>query len=370
MSLDLDIERVSVRLIDTVYACLLGVADWQLFLDQLNGMLPGGKSMFMFHDTVRNTGMLSLSSGIDEKIMASYREHFSAVNPWVSRVMALPIGIGIVSDSMSERSELRQTEFYWDYLRRLDCEACIGVTVMRDAARSFMISTLTKEGDANRNAPAASVLTRLQPHLKFAFEYYRGNTTAPAERSILDTAGIAMIAVGPRCTLVAANAVAREFLDKGEIVRTSPVGRVSIRNSEAEATMRQMLVMGSTSPRGFTFFDRTSKGKAKITVVRLNKDAAAEFFAGPTVGVLIDVIHMDAGEDVGGLVSRFRLTPAEARLVEALDRGGSVKDAAAAFNISEGTARQQLKSVFRKVGVTRQSELIRSMHDPMFTPHL
>lgn len=57
----------------------------------------------------------------------------------------------------------------------------------------------------------------------------------------------------------------------------------------------------------------------------------------------------------------FGLTPAEARLAARLKDGLSLKEAAADLNIAVNTARNQIKSVFEKLGVNRQSDLIRHL---------
>jgi DNA-binding CsgD family transcriptional regulator len=364
--MSLDIEKTSLELIDLVYACLLGEADWQLFLDRLSGMLPGGKSVFLFHDSARNQGAFSLASGLGEKEFADYNMHYSHRNPWMKKAAVRPVGLGVVSEQMLERSALLRTEYYSDFLRRIDCEAAVGVTVARDGSRAFNLSTITHQADTEKNVPAARVLTNVAPHLQRAFRHYRAAapTAASQQMTMLAAAGIGLVTVGPNATMTSANPVAMELIHRGEICSTSPLGALSVRNAEADTVMRQMLSAGS--PRHFTYHESTGNGRAKVTLVRLNRDPVAEFFAGPTVAVLIDIVHMDVGDVAANFSSRYRLTPAEARLAQALDRGTSLKEAAVAFGISEGTARQQLKSIFRKVGVNRQSELIRAMHDPAF----
>ncbi|PKQ07079.1 MAG: hypothetical protein CVT72_04440 [Alphaproteobacteria bacterium HGW-Alphaproteobacteria-11] len=57
----------------------------------------------------------------------------------------------------------------------------------------------------------------------------------------------------------------------------------------------------------------------------------------------------------------FGLTPAEARLAARLKDGLSLKEAAGELNIAVNTARNQIKSVFEKLGVNRQSDLIRHL---------
>ncbi|MDP4004352.1 helix-turn-helix transcriptional regulator [Methylobacterium sp. NEAU K] len=59
------------------------------------------------------------------------------------------------------------------------------------------------------------------------------------------------------------------------------------------------------------------------------------------------------------LQAAFRLTPAEARLAQALSGGTTLAEAANRFAITAATARSQLKAIFAKTGATRQSDLLR-----------
>jgi DNA-binding CsgD family transcriptional regulator len=57
------------------------------------------------------------------------------------------------------------------------------------------------------------------------------------------------------------------------------------------------------------------------------------------------------------LGSRFRLTPAEARIALGIARGEPLSDIADLHGITVQTARTQLKSVFSKTRTNRQTEL-------------
>jgi DNA-binding CsgD family transcriptional regulator len=61
------------------------------------------------------------------------------------------------------------------------------------------------------------------------------------------------------------------------------------------------------------------------------------------------------------LRTTFGLTPAESRLVVSVLNGNSVSGASRELNISKHTARSQLKTIFAKVGVHRQAELVRAV---------
>jgi DNA-binding CsgD family transcriptional regulator len=60
---------------------------------------------------------------------------------------------------------------------------------------------------------------------------------------------------------------------------------------------------------------------------------------------------------------RTTLTGAEIRIAMAIYEGKSVSEVAEIAGISAGTARQQLKSVFRKTGTGRQAALIAWMRN-------
>ena len=62
------------------------------------------------------------------------------------------------------------------------------------------------------------------------------------------------------------------------------------------------------------------------------------------------------------LMELFGWTPGETRLVFALMGGRSVQEVAADFDISIATARRQLRSIYRRAGVTSHADLLRAVH--------
>jgi DNA-binding CsgD family transcriptional regulator len=59
------------------------------------------------------------------------------------------------------------------------------------------------------------------------------------------------------------------------------------------------------------------------------------------------------------LTSLYNLTETEARLASGIAGGHSVESAAVSLHMRIATARSHLKSVFAKVGVNRQQDLVR-----------
>jgi DNA-binding CsgD family transcriptional regulator len=63
-------------------------------------------------------------------------------------------------------------------------------------------------------------------------------------------------------------------------------------------------------------------------------------------------------ESVRLLATAYRLSPAETRLLFTILGGRNLAEAATELNVSASTVKTQLKAIFRKTGVNRQSELI------------
>ncbi|RDJ05047.1 helix-turn-helix transcriptional regulator [Rhizobium grahamii] len=257
--------------------------------------------------------------------------------------------------------DLRKTEFYNDFMRGIGCEAGIGITVLRENCRSTIVTTMTSRADPAANMAAAHLLTQLHPHLRRVLSITRNHLAEwqHEQLSIFQAVGIGIILIGNNCTLKQTNEVARVVLDKGQLCSVNPCGRFFLRHAGANAALLQMLSVAA-EPKQFSYMADYQGRSAKVTLTRLSRDKATDFWGGPTVAVIIEVTKPLHPEPAVAS-QRFNLTPAEARLTGSLLEGKSLKEAAEGFGVAEGTTRQQLKSIFHKVGVSRQSELIRML---------
>ncbi len=77
---------------------------------------------------------------------------------------------------------------------------------------------------------------------------------------------------------------------------------------------------------------------------------------------LLAAAQCQAESDAALIRLQFALSPRQATLTALLVSGRSVKEAALALGITEGSARQYLKEIFRKTGARRQADLVRIVH--------
>lgn len=167
----------------------------------------------------------------------------------------------------------------------------------------------------------------------------------------------------------------------------SPRRRVSQASAGARATLEAGLgAIGADSLLSFEdpendyalerAIARSRAQPQSQTIVRLERDDSL----GPCFAYLVRARNLpqaaDADEDALALIfppseetgrlwaslrESFGLTPAETRLARKLKDGRSLKEAADELSVSVNTVRNQLRAIFDKMGLTRQSDLVRTL---------
>jgi DNA-binding CsgD family transcriptional regulator len=174
----------------------------------------------------------------------------------------------------------------------------------------------------------------------------------------LDLLQLGVILVDHEGQVVFANRSARSLLDERDGLTLGPEGLKATDSSTTRA-LRE-LVRGEPQDRGGALsLPRRSGPPLALLVSPLGSEAErltkprpvkALFLSDPARGG-------ETGEDT--LKRLYGLTAAEARLTQELIQGRTLDEAAAQLAISSNTARSQLRTVFSKTGVRRQSELVR-----------
>ena len=99
-------------------------------------------------------------------------------------------------------------------------------------------------------------------------------------------------------------------------------------------------------------------GQGRLMVEAVRLPASLRFFHSMAAAMLVVRPVEDHGDDLAGLLRKQSgLTAAELKVALALFEGQSLSDYAQSAGLSTGTARQQIKSVYRKTGTSRQNEL-------------
>ena len=175
------------------------------------------------------------------------------------------------------------------------------------------------------------------------------------------------------------------------VILLSPTGGVVGWNGAGEAVFRDRL--GVVESRGLRFFnpsnhealaharDRLADSRASQVIVKFvqAEDDDPHFaYMAPLSATPAEMIIDIPGADRASAAlifpaveatdhlwrtirESFGLTPAETRLAARLKDGLTLKEAAEDLNVSLNTVRNQLRAVFEKMGLNRQSDLVRAL---------
>ena len=345
--------------VETIYACLLGELSWPSLMTRIDGLLPNAISNFVMVGGRQSRAAFELSTNCSSDVIESYNSYYQKVQPWVPRLHLHPLGLGSTTDQLMPRHEARRTEYYNDFMLPLGVKSAVGVVPVRTKEKVLLLSTLTATEDPDRLTSVADLLTRLSPHLERAFQYYqrRSDTDFADKSDLLSAVGIGVVFVREHRRLRFASDVARALIEENCGITFSPTGRLRFSDEESGRRLDLLLKGGSSGQQAVVIENPALR--FRYTFLRLVSNRISEFLDGPTVAILIERNARQAAQGQHALFDFHGLTPTVMRVAERLGRGETVDEVAFAHGVSRETVRTQVKSVYAKLGVSRQVELLR-----------
>ncbi len=235
-----------------------------------------------------------------------------------------------------------------------------GIAILRDQDAGMW-----SEGDMR-------VINEILPHLRRALNIHSEFTHLRLKQDALlkglDRLVIGLILYDRNAQPVYINPTARAIIDQhpalqlqdGDLILVNPEDGKNLRQTivhtaeiDPEDSWKQSVAIGITHP------DVESPLPLLVTPMHANLITSDLDYEGAKVAVFMTDPNLEQPISIENLVSVYNLTPSEAQVAISLANGHSIDEIANLSNHSAHTIRSQLKSVFRKTGVARQSELIK-----------
>ena len=150
------------------------------------------------------------------------------------------------------------------------------------------------------------------------------------------------------------------LFEEGDLLLINPEEERHLRQTilhtasiDPDDSWKQSVAIGVTHP------DVESPLPLLVTPMHAHLITSDLDYEGARVAVFLSDPNLQQPISIDNLVSVYGLTPSEAQVAISLANGHSIDEIANASHHSAHTIRSQLKSVFRKTGVSRQSELIK-----------
>jgi DNA-binding CsgD family transcriptional regulator len=165
----------------------------------------------------------------------------------------------------------------------------------------------------------------------------------------------------PDARLVYASPLARHLIERRQPIGVGPDGRLTAEPASAQRALREAIrAVGGGAKSRVVWRGGLARAPRQPVVVRL----VASTDGGPSLaGVFVADPRSLPRETT--LRELHGLTPAEARVAIELLQGHRIAQAARRLGTSPNTVKTQLQRVFEKLQVSRQTELVRLLMDPV-----
>jgi PAS domain S-box-containing protein len=370
-------EDTVLELIGLIYAAAGDPAQWTTLLERLAAALQGTVATIHHQDNSSQESNFSTLWNIDPDAIVPYTAYYGARNPLMTtQPNRIQAGAVNTLEMLCPEKTFVRSEYYNDYLRRLDLLHCMAATLRNDGLNSSNVSIFRSPRGEPFEEEERKFLLLLSPHLQRAFQLHTRihglERKAGAAGDALDQVPQAVVMFGANGKVLMVNRAASALFGIEPTLRLTPQGLVAAvpsENKRLNQLIQGVLKTGSSkgfhSGGGMTISRKGSRRPLHVLVtplrtrtIHLGKDV-------PIAAVFISDPERKPVSESQAISQLYGLTAAESRLVVALASGQTLKDAADQFGVTQSTLRSQLKSIFGKTNTNSQSQLVRLI---MLTP--
>lgn len=368
------------RLLGLIYEGPLETRPWQGALPRLRELFdaqvaslvlrpPAEDDRGVILNSVRDRGgagdNTALADPNDWEVIA-YREQFFSLDPFIN----LPLDKVVALEDILGEKELESSDYYRHYLQPVNLFHILGVDTAEPGGMVARLRFSRRRQDGGFSRDERALLERIVPHLRRAIQIYARLARTTSERDLysgaVDQLAVATIILDEQGRLLNTNALAKALLEErsglGLKDQHLHIGGRDLNRQlqEALTTVIRAQQRGEASVVRALRIPREG-GRSDLGLV-IRPIPASEWGDGqgnPCAAVFISDPDLRESASQQILGELFGLTPAEANLSILLSRGLTLAEVSDSQNISQHTARAQLKSIFAKTGVSRQAELVR-----------
>lgn len=356
-----------LELIGLIYEGPMEEKPWTSSLELLKKYLNANFVTLAIRPTTFALPGVVLAAGkLPMPLVRAYHNQFFSLDPFVE----LPSDAVVTSDELFTEDEWVGKPYYTEYLHALNIYRIMGVDIDVSEEMSCPLRMSRPKSLPPFDAQDKQLCNYIIPHLRRSVLIYskivqQKSVGSLYERTI-DEMMLGIIILSEEGDIIKSNKIANKMLadEDGLMLKNNRLQTVFGSDSiKFRAYLKEALELS---------FEGKQSSFEVMTVNRKNGDAglsiavhsipAGSWTSGgrrPAAAIFIrDSVYKIEGQDE--VVSKlFNLTPAETSLAIKIMNGMSLDEAAESSGIKRNTARAHLRSIFSKVDVTRQSDLIR-----------
>ncbi|MCP3728381.1 helix-turn-helix transcriptional regulator [Paraburkholderia sp. CNPSo 3272] len=308
--------------------------------------------------------------GIEPAYIDSYERYYNQLDPIVPLTSSWMPGTLFTDQMLVSATVLSRSEFYQDWVRPQGIGGIALANFMRDGD---LVGLFGAPRASVRPYPQRSLemISALLPHLRHAIRTLR--TLGDLSIRARDYAN-ALNALTQKIFIVDENARVRHCNQTAELLLSTHSGLhidhhvLTTPTLSSTRALHRLIAQATCTDRqqqrgGAMLIDCVSPGcTIRILVTPINSDATIESglsFAPRTALIVVAESENRHANAHQYLQSLFGLTHGEARVACEIGRGSTPKEVAQTLGVMPSTVRTHLHQIYSKMGVRRQSDLVR-----------
>lgn len=346
-------------LVDLIYEAAVVPEQWPHLLGRLSSMIDGAGGLLFTANAggTRWTASPDLWPLFDEFV----RDGWHAINPRPARLGALNYPGFIRDTDHFSAEEIAADPVYQGFYLKRGLGWAVGTMLQVPSGDAIVFSFEKFHEKGLIDLKAVQMLDSLRPHLARAalLAAHFGLERAKAMAEALAASGLPAGVLRGRGRLYATNALFDALMPS--LVQDGPA-RLMVMNHAADRLFAEGLA-ALDQPGGRGIFSipvppRQEGDVPAILHLLPVRRAAYDVLNSASALVIVTTVDRQLVPTAEVLAGLFDLTPAEARVARRIAEGVVVNDIAIEQTLSRETVKGHLKSIFAKVGVSRQAELV------------
>ncbi|HTZ46054.1 MAG TPA: LuxR C-terminal-related transcriptional regulator [Verrucomicrobiae bacterium] len=355
-------------LLGSLYSAAADANLWTPFLAQVAQSTNARSALLLMHNASQGGYTISSSWGVDPLSARLYHEHYSSMDVWATRGLCKPAGVVCNSEELCSREELKTTEIYNDFMRRFGMEYGMFSVIENAQSRWASISLFREDASNSFETSELELLQFLDPHLRRAFglHFQLSNLKARSNgfEKALEMLQTGIVFFGNKGEVVFRNRSAASVFSQRDGLLETREGLKAERSNESSLLCKAILEAVSHSvgvglSRESTLrITRRTRPALQVAISPLRDNAVNAQRPVAAVAFITDpLLRQRPTHDI--LHALFGLTPAECRVALLLGEGRSPRETSQILGVTFSTVRTQIRSIFSKMNVKRQGELVR-----------
>ncbi|WP_077035807.1 helix-turn-helix transcriptional regulator [Pelomonas sp. KK5] len=358
------------RLLESVYQGPLETPPWKSFVEELRGLMEASFVTLILRPAAADRPSVLVLAGPSKiESVDLYDSRFYQLDPFQN----LPRGRIVTADDLLGERVWLESVIYLEYLKPLDIRHILACDMVpSEPGEDCRLRVTRGHGQPAFDERDKALMALLMPHVRQSVHLCSHMGNIKLERKLfagtVDSMQVGTVTLDEKGVILSINSEATAILDEKDGIAL--VGGALKADYGNENTQLQKLIQtalaGTRDASEKTVMAEAMSitrpsGRAKLgALVRIiPAEEHEDAWSRPKVAVFLRNAEQKASPSIDVIRRLFDLTHAEASLAVLLTNGLTLDEASEQLNIRRNTARAHLRSIFSKMGVTRQTELVR-----------